>query len=40
MRYDPNIGQLKINKTGTELIQLREAQERIEACSTQLKSVT
>jgi ABC-type ATPase with predicted acetyltransferase domain len=38
MRFDPNIGQLKINKAGTELIQLREAQERIEACSIQLKS--
>lgn len=38
MRFDPNIGQLKINKAGTELIQLREAQERIEACSMQLKS--
>ena len=38
MRFDPNIGQLKINKVGTELIQLREAQERIEACSMQLKS--
>ena len=40
MRFDPNIGQLKINKAGTELIQLREAQERIESCSTQLKSAT
>jgi hypothetical protein len=38
MRYDPNIGQLKINKAGTELIQLREAQERIEVCSMELKS--
>ncbi|QWE13889.1 hypothetical protein [Polynucleobacter sp. AP-Sving-400A-A2] len=38
MRYDPNIGQLKINKAGTELIQLREAQERIESCSMELKS--
>ena len=38
MRYDPNIGQLKINKAGTELIQLREAQERTESCATELKS--
>lgn len=38
MRFDPNIGQLKINKAGTELIQLREAQERIEVCSIELKS--
>ena len=33
MRFDPSIGQLKINKAGTELIQLREAQERTEPCS-------
>jgi hypothetical protein len=38
MRFDPNIGQLKINKAGTELIQLREAQERVEPCLTELKS--
>ena len=38
MRFDPNVGQLKINKAGTELIQLRESQERIETCSMQLKS--
>jgi hypothetical protein len=38
MRFDPNIGQLKINKAGTELIQLREGQERIESCSMEPKS--
>jgi hypothetical protein len=38
MRFDPQIGQLKINKAGTELIQLRKAQERIESCSTELQS--
>jgi hypothetical protein len=38
MRFDPNIGQLKINKASTELIQLRDAQERIEPCLTELKS--
>ena len=38
MRFDSNIGQLKINKAGTELIQLRESQERIENCTTQLKT--
>jgi hypothetical protein len=38
MRFDPNIGQLKINKAGTELIQLRDAQERIEPCLTEPKS--
>jgi len=38
MRFDSNIGQLKINKAGTELIQLREAKERIETCSLELKS--
>ena len=38
MRFDPSIGQLKINKAGTELIQLREAQERTEPCSTPTKS--
>ena len=38
MRFDPEIGQLKINKAGTELIQLRKAQERTESCSTELKT--
>jgi hypothetical protein len=38
MRFDPAIGQLKINKAGTELIQLRKAQERIESCSTELRA--
>ena len=38
MRFDPEIGQLKINKAGTELIQLHKAQERTESCSTELKS--
>ncbi|MBU3620440.1 hypothetical protein [Polynucleobacter sp. CS-Odin-A6] len=38
MRFDPKIGQLKINKAGTVLIQLREAQEQIEPCLTELKS--
>ncbi len=40
MRFDPSIGQLKINKAGTELIQLREARERIESCSLKLISAT
>ena len=40
MRFDPSIGQLKINKAGTELIQLREGQERVESCSLKLKSTT
>jgi hypothetical protein len=40
MRFDPNIGQLKINKAGTELIQLRDGQERIESCLLKLKSAT
>lgn len=39
MRFDANIGQLKINKTSTALIQLRDGQERTEACTTQLKSL-
>ncbi len=38
MRFDSNIGQLKINKAGTELIQLRDSQERKESCTTQLKT--
>jgi len=38
MRFDPQIGQLKINKAGTELIQLRQAQERTESCTTELKA--
>jgi len=38
MRFDPEIGQLKINKAGTELIQLRKTQERVESCSTALRS--
>jgi hypothetical protein len=40
MRFDPNLGQLKINKAGTELIQLREAQERIESCLTPTTSTS
>jgi len=40
MRFDPNIGQLKINKAGTELIQLRESQERTESCTMQLRSIS
>lgn len=39
MRFDSNIGQLKINKAGTELIQLRDSQERVENCTTELKAV-
>ena len=39
MRFDPNIGQLKINQAGTELIQLRDSQERVESCTTLLKSL-
>ena len=38
MRFDSNIGQLKINKAGTELIQLRDSQVRVENCTTELKA--
>ena len=36
MRFDPQIGQLKINKMGNELIQLKSGNEQITTCSIQL----
>ncbi|MBU3603786.1 hypothetical protein [Polynucleobacter sp. AP-Kaivos-20-H2] len=39
MRFNPQIGQLKINKMGNELIQFRNSEERITSCTTQLKSL-
>jgi hypothetical protein len=37
MRFDPQIGQLKINKMGNELRQLKSGNEQIIACITELK---
>jgi hypothetical protein len=35
MRFDPHIGQLKINKLGNELIQLKSGDEQIATCATE-----
>ena len=37
MRFDPQIGQLKINKMGNELTQLKSGIEKITTCTTELK---
>jgi hypothetical protein len=37
MRYDPQIGQLKINKLGNELTQLKSGNEQVTTCITELK---
>jgi len=37
MRFDPQIGQLKINKLGNELTQLKSGNEKVTTCITELK---
>ena len=37
MRFDPRIGQLKINQLGTELTQVKNGNEKITACTTEVK---
>jgi hypothetical protein len=37
MRFDPLIGQLKINKLGNELTQLKSGNEQVATCITELK---
>ena len=37
MRFDPQIGQLKINKMGNELTQLKSGNEQTTACVAELK---
>ena len=37
MRFDPQIGQLKINKMGNELAQLKSGNEQVTTCITELK---
>jgi len=37
MRFDPQIGQLKINKLGNELTQLKSGNEQVTTCITELK---
>ena len=37
MRFDPQIGQLKINQLGTELTQVKNGNEKITACTTEVK---
>jgi len=37
MRFDPRIGQLKINQLGTELTQVKSGNEKITACTTEVK---
>ena len=37
MRFDPQIGQLKINQLGTELTQVKSGNEKITACTTEVK---
>ncbi len=37
MRFDPRIGQLKINQLGTELTQVKNGNEKITACTREVK---
>ena len=37
MRFDPQIGQLKINKIGNELTQLKSGNEQVTTCVAELK---
>ena len=37
MRFDPRIGQLKINQLGTELTQVKNGNEKITACTMEVK---
>ena len=37
MRFDPQIGQLKINKMGNELTQLKSGNEQVTTCVAELK---
>ncbi len=37
MRFDPQIGQLKMNKLGNELIQVKVGNERVTTCVAELK---
>ena len=37
MRFDPQIGQLKINKLGNELTQVKSGNEQVTACVAELK---
>ncbi len=38
IRFDPEVGQLKFNQANNQLFQLRYGQERLEPCTTQVKS--
>ena len=37
MRFDPQIGQLKINKMGNELTQVKSGNEQVSTCVAELK---
>ena len=37
MRFDPQIGQLKINKLGNQLTQLKSGTEQVATCITEIK---
>jgi hypothetical protein len=37
MRFDPQIGQLKINKMGNELTQLKSGKEQIATCLIEMR---
>ena len=37
MRFDPQIGQLKMNKMGNELTQVKNSNEQVSTCVAELK---